>query len=97
METINNYVHIFYFCIGSVIFYNFLIVWVHKKIDKRIRIALSVFLIVLGFLFFNAGGKVMSQYADDWTTTTLVFAILSPISISYLVYEVLRYFKSIDR
>lgn len=95
METLNQYVYIIYFCIGSVLMSNMLVVWVHKQVPKKLRYALCICLGVASCLFFNAGGKVMTDYEEIWTTSTLVFALLFPCAISYLVYVLLIFFKSL--
>lgn len=94
MEQINNYIPIIYFCIGTVFFCNMLVVWIHKEIYRDIRISLSYLLFGIGFVFFNAGGKALTDYQNDGLTFSTMIGSIALLGIcTYFVYTVLQYFN----
>jgi hypothetical protein len=76
MVSLNEIVILSYFLFGMMFFFYSLAIAQQHNTPVTLRLFLSTIAILLGFIFINAATKILTEYNDILTASTLIFSAL---------------------
>jgi cbb3-type cytochrome oxidase subunit 3 len=76
MVSLNEIVILSYFIFGVMFLFYSLAIAQQHTVPMTLRLFISTIAILLGFIFLNAATKILTEYNDILTTSTLIFSAL---------------------